>query len=91
MLPSKCPSCNNALKVKALYCPKCRTEVSGLYELPVFVQLTEEEQQFLLDFVKFSGSIKEMAAKMHKSYPFVRNFLDEIIEKIKKYEQNESI
>ncbi|MDR0812019.1 MAG: DUF2089 domain-containing protein [Paludibacter sp.] len=88
MLPTNCPSCHTALKVKSLLCENCQTEVTGLYELPVFLQLTEDEQRFLLDFVKCSGSIKEMAAQMHKSYPSVRNFLDEIINKINQYEKS---
>ncbi|GHT19812.1 hypothetical protein FACS189429_7790 [Bacteroidia bacterium] len=87
MLPTNCPSCNSALKVKNLLCENCGTEVAGLYQLPVMLRLTADEQQFLLDFVKCSGSLKEMAAQRHKSYPSVRNFLDEIIEKINKYEQ----
>lgn len=89
-LPTNCPSCNSALKVKSLYCENCETEVNGKYELPVLIQLTEEEQRFILDFVKSSGSLKEMAANMKLSYPSVRNRLDEIIDKIKTNETSKS-
>lgn len=50
--------------------------------MPVFLHLTSEEQKFIIDFVKESGSLKEMSAKLKLSYPTVRNILDAIIEKI---------
>jgi hypothetical protein len=82
MLPTYCPSCNSQLKVKSLQCHDCNTEVNGLYDLPVFVLLTQKEQEFILKFIKYSGSLKEMANELKLSYPTVRNMLDEIIEKI---------
>jgi hypothetical protein len=86
MLPSCCPSCQNPLKVKCLQCECCGTEVSGLYTLPVWVSLPAEDQAFVLQFVKSSGSLKDMANYLKLSYPTVRNKLDEIIKKINNYE-----
>ena len=86
-LPCYCPSCQATLKVKSLKCENCETEVSGLYDLPLLVQLPVEDQEFILKFVKSSGSLKEMAKELNLSYPSVRNLLDEIIEKIKTYEK----
>jgi hypothetical protein len=74
--------------VKRLRCDKCETEVEGLYPLPVLVGLPPEEQEFILEFIKASGSLKEMAAILKVSYPTVRNRLDEIIEKLKQNEVN---
>ncbi|PZO31070.1 MAG: hypothetical protein DCE86_09315, partial [Flavobacteriaceae bacterium] len=54
------------------------------YSLPFYLQLSEEEQNFILQFFLSSGSLKEMAVQMGNSYPTVRNKLDDIIEKIKK-------
>jgi len=82
-LPISCPSCNNQLSVTELSCQECKTKVSGNYVLPLLLQIPEEEQQFILDFFLSSGSLKEMATQMGKSYPTVRNKLDDIIEKIK--------
>ena len=87
MLPTSCPSCQAQLKVMALKCESCQTEVSGLYELPVLLRLSEEELQFILRFVKNSGSLKEMSAELKLSYPTVRNMLNEIIQKIQNYEE----
>jgi hypothetical protein len=88
-LPLRCPSCDSLLHVKQLYCENCKTEVTGLYSLPVISQLSIEDQKFILDFVKVSGSLKIMAQNMNLSYPTVRNLLDEIITKINNIEADE--
>lgn len=87
MLPTSCPSCHAHLKVKSLKCESCETEVTGLYTLPVLARLSDDDQQFVLRFVKNSGSLKEMASELKLSYPTVRNMLNEIIERIKNYEK----
>ena len=89
MLPSLCPSCHSQLKVKNLSCAKCGTEVAGLYDFPPLVSLPQDDQTFILKFIKCSGSLKDMAKQLNLSYPTVRNMLDEIIEKIKKFENHE--
>lgn len=86
-LPSQCPSCQTQLKVKSLKCENCDTEVNGLYDLPVLARLSSEDQEFILKFMKNSGSLKDMAKDLNLSYPSVRNLLDEVIEKIKYYEK----
>jgi hypothetical protein len=60
--------------------------VTGSYDLPLLACLAEEDQQFILRFVKSSGSLKEMAAQMKMSYPTVRNLLNDIIYKIERHE-----
>lgn len=81
-LPIHCPSCEKALSVSQLSCENCHTAISGTYALPLLLQIPEEEQHFILQFFLSSGSLKEMAVQMGKSYPTVRNKLDDIIEKI---------
>jgi len=87
MLPTYCPSCHEQLKVKSLHCDHCQTEVNGLYELPVLALLSENDQQFILQFVKSSGSLKEMSKNLKLSYPTVRNMLNDIISKIENHEK----
>ncbi|GHU87676.1 hypothetical protein FACS1894155_01100 [Bacteroidia bacterium] len=87
MLPCNCPGCRSVLKVRCLVCESCGTEVSGLYSLPVLARLSAEEQDFILRFVRCSGSLKDMAKQLGLSYPTVRNLLDEIIEKINHHEE----
>lgn len=81
-LPIQCPSCDSSLLVTQLSCSKCTTSVSGNYTLPLLLQISEEEQNFILQFFLTSGSLKEMASQMGNSYPTVRNKLDDIIQKI---------
>jgi hypothetical protein len=81
-LPHACPSCESALHVTALTCDACATVVSGKFDLPALAQLSIVEQTFILEFVKSSGSLKEMAQKLGLSYPSVRNLLDDIIAKL---------
>lgn len=88
LLPLRCPSCSSPLKVKQLHCEACETDVIGLYPLPIITQLTAEDQKFVVDFVKASGSLKVMAQNMKLSYPTVRNMLDDMIERIKQLENN---
>ena len=85
-LPHRCPSCEASLQVTALTCEQCETVVSGKFQLPVLAQLTIAEQNFILDFVKSSGSLKEMAQKLGLSYPSVRNLLDDIILKLENHQ-----
>ncbi len=86
-LPLQCPSCESPLKVGRMFCTECGTEVCGSFELPLFARLTEKEQQFAIDFIKASGSLKDMAKSMGVSYPTVRNRLDDLIDKLRKMEQ----
>ena len=88
-LPVECPSCGHELAVKRLSCRHCETEVEGLYELPSLAGVSRSDQQFILQFVQASGSLKEMARLLKVSYPTVRNRLDEIIEKLKRLEEHQ--
>ncbi|HUW18826.1 MAG TPA: DUF2089 family protein [Sedimentisphaerales bacterium] len=92
VLPTICPACENRLKVKSLTCQQCQTEIQGQYELPALSKLSVDDQDFVLEFIKASGSLKEMARLLRLSYPTVRNRLDEIIEQLKLAEKaNEDI
>jgi hypothetical protein len=82
-LPTTCPSCSGKLAVKRLHCEKCETEVEGFYSLPVLAGLSQDDQEFILAFIKTSGSLKEMADILRVSYPTVRNRLDDVIVKLK--------
>jgi hypothetical protein len=84
-LPILCPSCSNGLSVTQLTCSNCNTVVSGNYPLHKILLLNGEEQNFVLEFLLSSGSLKEMATKMGNSYPTVRNKLDDIISKLNNF------
>ena len=81
-LPICCPSCQSELNVHSLQCENCQTSINGTFELPLFLKLEPKEQDFVLEFVLSSGSLKVMAQKLKLSYPTVRNMLDDLIQKI---------
>jgi hypothetical protein len=83
VLPAICPSCSSQLNVKSLVCEQCQTEIQGQYELPLLARLPIDDQGFIIEFIKASGSLKKMADLLRLSYPTVRNRLDEIIERVK--------
>jgi len=85
-LPIQCPSCGEELKVKALQCPSCSTTIDGRFYLPLLTLLSAEDQEFILSFIKHSGSLKKMARELNLSYPTVRNKLNELIERIHQLE-----
>jgi hypothetical protein len=84
---SQCPSCGGTkLHVAKIECADCNTLFEGKFEIPALLKLPEEDLQFIFDFVKCSGSLKEMAVKLNISYPTLRNRLNELIEKIENLE-----
>lgn len=88
-LPVVCPSCSSELKIGRLFCNACNTEICGMFDLPLLLRLSHAEQAFVIDFVKSSGSLKDMAKSMGVSYPTVRNVLDDIIQHLNQLNQTE--
>ena len=86
-LPIICPSCHSELKVQTLQCNSCQTSINGSFDLPIFSKLEPKEQDFIIEFVKCSGSLKVMAQQLKLSYPTVRNMLDELIHKIEELQK----
>jgi hypothetical protein len=82
-MPIKCPSCSQSLEVSRLVCPKCQTAVEGNFKLSLLSKLNQEDQDFIVEFVKSSGSLKVMAENYGISYPTIRNRLDAVIEQLK--------
>lgn len=62
-----------------------------MFKIPLLGDLNADDQKFILEFVKCSGSLKVMAQQMDLSYPTMRNMLDDLIARIEKLEKdNES-
>ena len=85
-MPINCPSCGQILKAARLHCDNCKTIVEGNFEIPMLARLNLDDQQFIVLFLKSSGSLKDLARMYNLSYPTIRNRLDLIIEKIKNVE-----
>jgi len=78
-LPTICPSCRGSLAATKLKCGACGTQVEGDFNLPALLRLSLADLDFVLRFVRASGSLKDMAAQLGQSYPTIRNRLNDII------------
>lgn len=80
-LLSKCPVCGAQLEVTRLHCEHCDTTIDGRFNSASgpFSQLTPEQVQFILTFVRCEGRFNRMEDELKLSYPTIRNRLYEII------------
>lgn len=66
--------------ITRIKCEDCGTEISGSFSLPtLFLNLSEDQIEFIKIFVKCRGNIKEVEKELGISYPTVRNKLNEVI------------
>lgn len=80
---SKCPSCSESdVLVTKLECHSCETKFEGAFSISSLAKMEKDDQEFILDFVKCSGSLKEMGKIQSLSYPTLRNKLNTLISKI---------
>lgn len=89
LLSARCPYCFGKMRVSTLVCEACATEIKSRFPLPKFLELSADQQQFAMDFILASGSLKEMAAKYGISYPTVRARLNRLIECLQGGESSE--
>ncbi len=78
-LPTACPSCRGPLAPARLTCRDCSTVVEGDFSLPQLLRLPAADLEFVMRFVRASGSLKDVAAQYGQSYPTIRNRLNQII------------
>lgn len=78
-----CPTCNSrGLHISEVTCDACGTQVRSRYRPCPFCALNDEEQTFLLLFVRSRGNLKDVEKTLGVSYPTVRAKLDEIIDRL---------
>lgn len=88
---TQCPSCGSTkLQVSKIKCANCDTTFEGKFEIPNLLKLSDDDLQFIMDFVKCSGALKDMARKYNVSYPTLRNRLNALIEAVENLETNHS-
>lgn len=80
-LIESCPTCGGRpVTITEVHCDACGTQVRSRYSPCPYCALTEDEQTFLLLFVRSRGNLKDMEKTLGISYPTVRAKLDELIE-----------
>ena len=86
LFPSSCPSCGHVLRGKRFDCGECGTAVEGDFSFPTLLRLSPDDQEFVLYFVRSSGSLKALAKRYAVSYPTVRNRMDALIARLDELE-----
>ena len=80
--PSTCPVCAGHYETTRLRCDNCHSELSGNFSGCDFCKLSEEDEYFVLTFIKCRGSIKDVEKQLGISYPTVRSRLDAVIRRL---------
>jgi hypothetical protein len=76
--------------VVKIACESCKTKFEGQFEIPALFKMSQEDLKFVVEFIKSSGSLKEMAQQYQISYPTMRNRLNELIERLQTLEQDQT-
>jgi hypothetical protein len=67
------------MTVTRLNCPACDTTVEGRFSTGHFANLSPEQIEFIITFVRCEGKINRMEQEIGLSYPTIRNRLQEVI------------
>jgi hypothetical protein len=78
-IPTRCPLCGGELTVTRIYCRDCDTTYEGRFSSGPFSNLTQEQLNFIITFVRCEGKITRMEDEIGLSYPTIRNRLHEVI------------
>jgi hypothetical protein len=73
-----CPDCKAPLSVTRLACPTCKITLDGDFEISPLGKLSQDDQAFVIAFVRHHGSLKKMEGIFDISYPTVKNRLNAI-------------
>ncbi|MCS6844804.1 MAG: DUF2089 domain-containing protein [Caldilineales bacterium] len=76
----RCPTCHGPLTITEVQCDACGTLVRSRYAPCPFCGLTEDQQTFLLLFLRSRGNLKEVEKTLGVSYPTVRAKLEELVD-----------
>lgn len=76
---TQCPVCKDELVVSRLHCPSCDTTVEGRFTTGHFANLTQEQLNFIVTFVRNEGKLNRMEEDLGLSYPTIRNRLHDVI------------
>ena len=78
-IPTICPACTSKLEITELKCKTCGTVLQGEFPINRLLSLSEEDEKFLMAFLRSRGNIKEVQERLGISYPTVKNRLDKLL------------
>lgn len=68
--------------VERIKMPETGIAIEGSFELPMLARLSEDDQVFVMVFIKAEGVIKEMERIFGVSYPTIKNRLARIADQL---------
>ena|SRR3989304_3995078 len=78
--PVRCPICASELTIHQLHCTSCDTTIEGRFAAGQLANLSPEQVEFILTFVRCEGKLNRMEQEGGwGSYPTIRNRLHEVI------------
>ncbi len=80
--PSRCPICQSEITITRLHCSSCDTTLEGRFASNQFTNLSSEQLDFILTFVRCEGKLNRIEMEEKErwgSYPSIRNRLLEVI------------
>jgi hypothetical protein len=84
---SICPVCGGPLTITELKCSNCGTTIQGSFEFDRFMLLDDEDREFLIEFLRSRGNIKELQARLNISYPTAKARLDKLLKNLDLFEE----
>ncbi|NPB04147.1 MAG: DUF2089 domain-containing protein [Thermotogae bacterium] len=79
-VPKGCPICGGKLAVKTVRCLSCGAEITANFSSTPFDSLSQEQLDFLIEFLKTWGNFSQLARRLGVSYPTVRSKYAKILE-----------
>ena len=76
---SACPSCGTQLKIATLHCDGCGLDLKNDFELSPFETLSQEQNKFLLSFLRQQGNLSAVQKELEISYPTAKKRLDDLL------------
>lgn len=67
------------MQISAMGCPACGVKVEGPFQESIFGRLSTDDQQFLLEYLLSSFSIKALEENSNLGYAAIRSRLDKLI------------
>ena len=76
---ARCPDCRKPMRLTQATCGDCELTLEGDFDLSPLGQLPEQDQVFVVAFLRHHGSIRQMERVFDISYPTVKNRLKAIV------------
>ena len=77
-----CPDCQGPMQLTRASCSACEVSLEGTFEVSPLARLTEEDQIFVIAFLRHHGSIRQMERLLEVSYPTVKNRLRNLVDQL---------